>query len=92
MIVNTSLGYFFIGMMVLSFPISLIFLISNRNKIQSGDSGFVTTYGAIFSEFKNYKGIASIQFYSWFFLRRSLYIITIIVLRDYVLVQVIINI
>ena len=77
---------------MLSFPISLTFLSCNRNKIQIGDSYFETRYGAIFSEFKNDKGIFSIQFYSWFFLRRFLYIITIIVLRDFVLVQLIINI
>ena len=81
--VNTILGYFFIITTFVSTPITLIFLYKNRAKILVSDEKFSKVYGSLSEEFKNDRGTMSIMFYVWFFLRRSIYILTIIALRHY---------
>ena len=78
------------GLSALTPMLVAIFLLVNRYKLFN-DVTLLQRFGTYFAEFKNDRGIPSIMFYPWFFLRRILYVIILIFLRDFVMIQFILN-
>jgi len=92
--VNSILGYvFFFGLAASPVFVTGFFLI-NRSTIAKAekDDKFSKSYGSLFSEFKNDKGVVSLMFYAWFFLRRLIYVANLIYLVDSRTTQFVINI
>ena len=56
------------------------------------DKGFTKVYGSLFTEFKNDRGTISSLYYVWFFARRVFYVANLIFLRDFVGLQLALNI
>ena len=56
------------------------------------NDNFQTKYSSLFGEFKNSKGYLSSQYYSVFLLRRLSFMLSQVLLNDYLFIQAIINI
>ena len=69
-----------------------IFCTVNKSKIQNENEEVKIQFGALFQEFNNDKGLSSSQFYMIFFLRRIIYVCILILLRNYPIVQISLNI
>ncbi|CAG9321677.1 unnamed protein product [Blepharisma stoltei] len=69
-----------------------IFCWKNEGHIIGRDKSFLSIWDPFFYEFKNDQGFMSTQFYTVFFLRRLVYIFTLIILKDYPSAEVTINI
>ena len=72
--------------------ISLAIGLSKRNQpVSEALPSEVNAWGTLFYEFKDDKGAISSQFYTFYFLRRFLYISQIFILRDYPVIQLCIS-
>ncbi|CAG9335149.1 unnamed protein product [Blepharisma stoltei] len=64
----------------------------NRNRIQSREKTFTALFSSFFYEFRTDRGLLATQYYFVFFIRRLIYIINLVYLRDYPQTEVTINI
>lgn len=70
----------------------IFFVCSFKNRKQIQDAEEVSAeWGTLFYEFNNEKGLGNSQFYFYFFLRRILYIVIMIFLRDWPIIQLSLN-
>ncbi|CAG9310521.1 MLEC_2 [Blepharisma stoltei] len=78
-ITNTLMCFIFTVLLIIS-PISLaIFSYRNMNKVtEKNNKSFHDVWGSFFYEFKNDNGLLSTQYYTLFFLRRNVYLVSFV--------------
>ena len=89
--INTILGYTLLSLLLLTTATIPVFLISAKRKLFNPSPTFLKIYGSLFAEFKNDKGLLSSFYYPIFFWRRACYVLSIVMLENYVFLQVSIN-
>ena len=69
-----------------------VFCTLNKRKIKAADQEVALKYGTLFDEFNMDQGLTSSQFYMFFFFKRLFYIWILILVRNYPILQLILNI
>ncbi|CAG9335197.1 unnamed protein product [Blepharisma stoltei] len=73
-------------------PLHFWFSYKNKNRIQSREKTFNALFSPLFYEFRVDRGLLATQYYFVFFIRRFIYIVNLVFLRDYPQTEVTINI
>ncbi|CAG9335196.1 unnamed protein product [Blepharisma stoltei] len=73
-------------------PLHFWFSYKNKNRIQSREKTFTALFSSLFYEFRIDRGLLATQYYFVFFIRRLIYIVNLVFLRDYPQTEVTINI
>ncbi|CAG9335174.1 unnamed protein product [Blepharisma stoltei] len=68
------------------------FSYKNKNRIQSREKTFNRRFSSFFYEFRTDRGLLATQYYFVFFIRRLIYIISLVFLRNYPQTEVTINV
>ncbi|CAG9335175.1 unnamed protein product [Blepharisma stoltei] len=79
-------------LLILTPPAFFLFSYKNKNRIQSREKSFFASFSSLFYEFRTDRGLLGTQYYCVFFLRRLIYIINLVYLRDFPQTEVTINI
>ncbi|CAG9335153.1 unnamed protein product [Blepharisma stoltei] len=79
-------------LLVVTPPAYFWFSYKNKNRIQSREKTFTDLFSSFFYEFRTDRGLLATQYYFVFFIRRFIYIINLVFLRDYPQTEVTINV
>ncbi|CAG9335199.1 unnamed protein product [Blepharisma stoltei] len=79
-------------LLVITPPGYFWFSYKNKNRIQSREKSFTELFSSFFYEFRVDRGLLATQYYFVFFIRRFIYIINLVFLREYPQTEVTINI
>jgi hypothetical protein len=90
--INVGVASFFTAICILCPIICIWFIVKHHRRFSSDEVEFQETYGSLFEEFKNDRGLMSCSYYVLFLLRRLMYVAVLVLLVDFPLVQVFLNV
>jgi len=91
LLTNSILGYIFAFSLSISPLVITAFLWISWSKMVKPTTAYSNLYGSLFMEFKNNGSVMGGMYYSLFYWRRLVYVLNIVFMRDYKLIQFLIN-